>query len=296
MNVTWRRLGVLVFAAVVAACAASTPPSVPTHPKQRGLWVWNNLPAFDPGARQALLSQTERFKLDTWYAQAQTLVYDNPLALRDLVVAAADRKIAVELLAGNHSWARSANHGQCVKIVSDLTQFVADSGEPRPTAIHLNIEPHALPDWPTSQAQLAGELLDLLAAVRPLVAGRGLALVYDMPNWYDDVVVTRNGQARPLSLWIADAVDRVVVMDYRDDPAVQLELVKQELAYGRATGKPVVVASEAACGVAADETYCQEGAAALRKAMDAVRAALGAEAGFGGVAVHHFNALEALPP
>ncbi len=291
-----RRASWLTALILLAACADPVPPSVPTHPRQRGLWVWSNLPAFDLPVRQQLFAQTQRFQIDTWYAQAQTLVYDHPVALRDLVFAAADRKIAVELLAGNHGWARAPKHQECLKIVTDLAQFVAEAGAPRPTAIHLNVEPHALPEWATSKAQLAGELLDLLAAARPIAAAQGLALVYDMPNWYNDVAVTRQGQTRPLSQWIADAVDRVVVMDYRDDPTAQLWLAKQELDYGRATGKPVVVAAEAACGVADEETYCEEGATTLQGALDTLTNKLTGDAGFAGIAVHHFDALAPLPP
>ena len=53
--------------------------------------------------------------------------------------------------------------------------------------------------------------------------------------------MSRQGQARPLSEWVIDSVDRAVLMDYRDT-AAQIEAQSAtEVAYGASKDRKSVV-------------------------------------------------------
>lgn len=288
----------LVTAALLALpnCAATDVPQPPVPNLQRGLWVWSNLPAVQAGPRQQLLDLAADHAVTTLYLQAQTLIYDDPAALQELIQQAALRHLQVELLAGNHTWVWPANHAATRQLTRDLREFAISHPGARPTALHFNIEPHALPEWPTAQAALALALLDLLEQLHAELAGSGLALVLDIPNWYDDIQVQRDGTLRPLSELVQDRVDRVVVMDYRDNPAQMLQLAQGELAYGDAVGKPVVIAAESRCLPDAELTWCEEGLAALEAGLAAVRAGAAQHPSFGGTAVHDWQGLAELGP
>jgi len=272
------------------------PPSVPTAATQRGVWVWSNLPAVDKDASKKLWNQVLAYDFNTLYFQSQTLVYDDPPALRAVVVDAAKRGVAVELLIGRHAWARPAEHAACLAVVNELIAFVVANGSPRPSALHVNVEAHALPEWTAARDAIANAVLDLIAKVASAAGAAGLQVAYDLPAWYDGVLVTRAGKTRPLSEWIADAVDRVVIMDYRDTTAAQLALIQSELAYARQIGRPVVIATETDCAVDAHLTYCEEGGAALRRGLADLAEALAADRAFAGVAVHHWQAIDRLGP
>lgn len=288
----------LLAAVVLAlpACAVTEVAQPPVPDLQRGLWVWSNLPAVQAGPRQQLLDLATAQAVTTLYLQAQTLIYDDPAALADLVQQAALRGLQVELLAGNHAWVWPANHAAVRQLTRDLRDFALLQPGARPTALHFNIEPHALPEWPTAQAALALALLDLLEQLHAELAGTDLALVLDIPNWYDDILVERQGQVRPLSELVQDRVDRVVLMDYRDDPALMLQLAQRELVYGSKVGKPVVIAAESRCHVEAELTWCEEGRAALAAGMAAVRTGAAPHPSFGGTAVHDWQGLAELGP
>lgn len=288
-----RWLGAL--AALALGCAAE-PPTVAAHLLQRGLFVWDNGPSASAQGRADLAALMQANGLNAAYLQAQTLVHDNPDALHAAISALAKAGIESELLIGNHAWARTANHAQALAVVDALVGFAADSGPPLPLAVHLNAEPHALPEWQTDPNGTANAALDLLDQIAAKLQGSSLRLHYDIPNWYDDVAVTRNGQTRPLLQWVIDRCDGVLVMDYRDTAADQLALVQGELDYARAAGKKIVVASETSCGVAPEITFCEEGKTALAAAQAQVGQALGGDAAFGGVAVHHWQAFVALKP
>ena len=292
-----RALTALLLTGLLARCVpAPEPQTVKPHAVQRALWVWSNLPVFKGSARQALWADVAKYQFNTLYIQAQTLVYDDQPGLQQLVADAAARQLEVELLAGKHTWARKAEHGAALQVVEDLIQFVATQSGSLPWGIHLDIEPHGLPEWAADPNALANDLLDLLDAVVLKTSKAQLRLNYDMPNWYNDIAVTRHGQTRPLSHWLIDCCDRITLMDYRDTLADQLALADDELAYSRKVGKVLVVGSETACGLDKELTYCEEGQAGLASALSGLGDFLQDDAAYGGVAVHHWGALATLKP
>lgn len=260
------------------------------------MWVWSNLPAVAAQDRAALFALSQVHGMTTLYFQAQTLVYDDPQALVALVEDAATRGLEVEWLVGRHEWVRPAEHAALRQIVQDLGMLVKQMPGARPVALHLNAEPHALPEWDTDRQATANHLLDLLDALAGDLHGTGLALVYDMPNWYDEITVTRGGRTRPLSDWVIDGADRVCLMDYRDDVEAIQDLAAHELAYAGKVGRPLVLGVETGCGVADAVTWCEEGAAALAAGLAAVQQHLAGRPAFAGIAVHHWQALAALKP
>lgn len=136
----------------------------------------------------------------------------------------------------------------------------------------------------------ANQLLDLLEKLAPIAKGAGLQLTVDIPFWYDSKLVTRGGVTRPLSELVQDRVDRVVLMDYRDTAAAIIQGGNTEVAYGSKIGKKVVLGVETMCGLSPTSvTFCEEGRGALNAAMKQTHAAFLGQAGYGGMAVHHFG-------
>lgn len=286
----------LTLLLAVPSCAPAEVAQPPVHAQQRGLWVWSNLPSIDPQLRAELLQLAGQQQLTTLYLQAQTLVYDAPAALRQAIADAAAAGLEVELLTGKHSWARPEGHAELLQLLGDLRAFVAGSPGPKAVAVHLNIEPHALAEWHGDRQALANALIDLLELAGAQLQGSGLQLVYDMPNWYDDIAVVRGGVQRPLSAWLQERVDRVVLMDYRDDPALMLQLAAGELALADALGRGVVIGAETRCQLDPAITWCEEGQAALAAGLAQVRKAAAGHASFAGTAIHDWKGLASLAP
>jgi hypothetical protein len=284
----------LPLALALLSCTPAEVAQPPVHLDQRGLWVWSNLPSIDPQVRAGLLQLAAQQRLTTLYLQAQTLVYDAPAALHQAISDAAEAGLEVELLAGKHSWVRPAEHAELLALLSDLRGFVAHAAGPKAVAIHLNIEPHALAEWDSDRQALANALIDLLELASAALQGSGLQLVYDMPNWYDDIAVVRGGVQRPLSQWLQDRVDRVVLMDYRDDPALMLQLAAGELAYADQIGRRVVIGAETRCQLDPAITWCEEGRAALQAGLEQVSLGARQRLSFAGTAIHDWKGLAAL--
>ncbi len=278
-----------------SACATHLPPQPTPAEHELGLWVWSNQPAIDPSAADALVELARDTSLTSLYLQAQTLVYDAPEALQQLVVRAAEANVQVELLIGRPEWARTGQAAEPLKLTSDLIQFVAQAKGPHAVAVQLNIEPHGLPEWSSEQTQLLQNLLDLLDQVAPMLHKAGLALSFDLPTWYDSIALTRHGQTRPLSEWVIDAVDTAVLMDYDDDLPDLLSRLTSELAYADKVHKRLIVGVETQCGLDDDLTFCEEGRTALLATLAQLHTALKPHPAYGGQAIHHWKSFVELP-
>jgi hypothetical protein len=271
--------------------------SLPGGP--RGLWVWQSSTVTDVAKRTTLFNFCTSHQVTTVFVESQGFFSGNPAPLGPFVQEAAAKGIEVEFLFGNSTWARTANHPKAVKLAHDAVQFSKGLSGSLPVGLHFDVEPHTLPEWQSAQASIANQWVDLLKKLRAETAGSGLRLSADIPFWIDKINLTRNGQTRLLHKWVIDAVDRAVLMDYRDHAAPPdgiIDLASTEVAYGKAVGKPVLIGVETICGLSPEKiTFCEEGSAALEKALKDARAALD-PGGLAGFAVHHYSSYRTLGP
>ena len=285
----------LVLTVALGCTALATPVPALDH-GERGLWVWDNGPTVDPVAQDQLLVFATNNGIKTLYIQAQTLLYDQPTALAELIEHAAKSGLRVELLFGQHTWARAENHQQCLDIAATARKFVADLTTARPVGVHYNIEPHALPEWGTDPIGIANQFLDLLGKLRGTYAGSGLPISIDMPNWYDTFSLSRQGVTRPLNTFVQDIADRTVLMDYRTGVADLVSLAAGEMQYADKIGQPLVIAVETSCDVDPALSYCTLGQAVLRANLDQLVKQESQFPQFSGVAIHHYAAFSTLKP
>ena len=267
-------------------CPAITPA------QRRGLWVWSSDVVGDIAAREALFGFSAEHQVTALYVNVEGLVTAEPAAVATFASEAAARCLETELLFGAPDWALAANH----QVAVDLARRAVDLGG---RALHFDVEPHLLAEWSTDRQTVANEYVDLLEALVPVARDGGARVTVDLPFWFDAQDVTRGDRTRPLSEWVAERVDRVALMDYRDEIDGTDGLVAHaatELAYAGSIGREVVVGVETACGELPKTTFCEEGAAALEAALAATAAAFSLDPGFAGVAVHHYAAYQALQP
>ena len=280
-----------------SALAGGNLVSLPGGP--RGMWVWQTSTVTGSAERTALFNFCSSHQVTTVFVESQGFIAGNSSSLGSFVQAAASQGIAVELLFGDSTWARAVNHSKAVKLAHDAVQFSKALSGSRPVGLHFDVEPYTLPEWKSAQASIAGQWVDLLTKLRAETAGSGLRLSADVPFWLDGISLTRSGTTRPLHKWVIDAVDRAVLMDYRDHAAPPdgiIDLASVEVAYGKSVGKPVLIGVETACGLSPTKiTFCEEGSAKLEKAFQDARAALD-PGGLAGFAVHHYTSYRALKP
>lgn len=260
---------------------------------QRGMWVWQQEQAKDPGNAALLLEFAAAHAVTHVYLESQSLLAEDPARLAAFIDEADQGCVAVELLFGAADWSLTDNHAEPLGIVDDALVFVEGLAI-RPAGLHFDVEPHGLDDWDANQAAYAGQYLDLLEAMTAELAGSELPLTVDIAFWYDGVMIDRDGEVRPLSELVQDRVDRVVIMDYRDHaepPDGILDNAAAELEYAAQVGREARVGVETTCGLEPEKvTFCEEGAAAMEAAIAATVAEFAANPAWAGVAVHDHDA------
>ncbi len=268
-----------------------------TSTRDRGLWVWGDAPVTTAAERTRLLDFADAHQLGTLYVESEGVLRSDPVALQSLVTSAGERCIGVELLFGNPAWARAAERGALLSLVRDAVTFTASATD-RPRAVHLDVEPYALPEWSTDRAGIVRDYYDTLAAVRTALDGSGLELAVDVPFWFDTVMEERGGGPRPLSELVIELVDRAVLMAYRDHAAPPdgiIDICASELAFAQSAGRRIIIGVETLCGLTPETvTFCEEGPTTLEAELATVRATHGADPAFGGFAIHSYDAYRAL--
>ena len=161
--------------------------------------------------------------------------------------------------------------------------------------VHLDIEPHALDSWSDETRVSLSRMF--LARSREWVAmarqaGKGFLVGAAIPFWYDGFAVAWEGAAKPLNAHLQDLYDYVAVMDYRnraEGPDGIIAHAREEIAYGSAHGKAVLLGLETGEAQPPKVTFRNHGAGALTREMATTELAFAKKRAFGGFAIHHLR-------
>jgi hypothetical protein len=126
--------------------------------------------------------------------------------LGDLLAAAKDKGLRIDLMLGDSAWAKAAQRGKLIFLIKQLEKFDFDG-------IHLDIEPDSLPGASTKQAELLANLAQTLKAVKETTKLPVSISIH--PRYLEgDLGVVARQKLLPLGL------EEVVVMIYSDNPHV----------------------------------------------------------------------------
>ncbi len=272
-----------------------------TEGRERDVWVWGGKVVSVPAERAAFFDFAAKHAVRVAYVESESFIKSSDTtALASFVTEANARCIGVELLFGRSSWALSAGHADAIALAKGTVKLTAGLAGAKPLGVHFDVEPYSLPEWSSDMNGTANQYLNLLEALGKELTGSGLRLVVDVPFWYDARKVTRGGSTRSLHELVIDRVDVVTLMDYRDHAAPPdgiIDNASTEIAYANGVKRRVVIGVETLCGLDPPlVTFCEEGAAAMDKALLDTKAAHGSAPSFGGFAVHHYESWKSLKP
>lgn len=264
-------------------------------PNADGVWVWQ--PTVLSENTEANLAAIAAAGFGRVFIEAEAFATDESGAIVEIVAAAAAHCMEVELLFGYAPWAYTPMHGYIRSVVRRaLAQF--GPGDVMPRAIHLDVEPHTLPEWMSDQSGIADQWVAMLEGVAAECGD--VPLIADVPFWYHEVMLTRAGETISLLHWTLRATDGVAILAYRDTAEGAngiVELSRPSLTIADAVGGTVSVGVETHCGVEPTHvTFCEEGFAAFRVETERARTFLEPHASFAGMAVHSWTSFQNLTP
>lgn len=262
---------------------------------QRGLWVYK--PAFlaDTAQRDRFLAFVAAHHVDTLFLSAsKTILTATPDVYAQVNTLAHQQGLSVQALNGAPDWMLDTGRPSAaafLQLISDYNRAATTAA--RFDAVHLDVEPNALPGWNTgSRALLESEYIDFLKWCAPQVRAQGLPLAVDLPT---SMAGDKLGSVPVLDLVLAN-VDQGAVMDYKNSKSKVVTAALPFLAAGDRTGKKVwvgVSADPSALPVpAAGETQ----AAAFERMVNGVESSLSPYASFAGMAIFDYARYSALYP
>lgn len=276
-----------------------------------GLWVWRRESVLEADARKALVGFCGRHGINRLLVQVRfegepgALKFADGGAFRDLLKRTSEAGIAVEALEGAHDMGLEARRGETLERLDAILAFQSTlpSGA-RLAGVHYDIEPYLNPRWKAGDKQgVMRETLETFAKIREKVtADSGLTLAHDIPAFYDRheeaLAIDFHGETKNFHQHIQDLSDYVGVMSYRRKalgPNGIVELCAAEIAYGEKIGKRVYPSMET--GKLSDEAHISfygSDAETFLGELKAVQEAQKDSPAFGGVLLHHYNALKDL--
>ena len=280
---------------------------LPAAPKAIWIWETETRRLLDDRAYEAQvvgLLRTHGFR--TLFLFADDYRVRNPIlaeqsAYRSLLGRLHAAGFRVEALLGSYpmtTWeCLLPEHDQAARAMMQHILDYNAAAEPRERfdGVHLDIEPHALDSWNDDTRVALSRMF--LSRSREWVAmarraGKDFLVGAAIPFWYDGFTVAWEGVTRPLNAHLQDLYDYVAVMDYRnraDGPDGIIAHAREEIAYGTARGKAVLLGLETGEAQPAKVTFRHRGPAALTREMATTEQAFIREKAFGGFAIHHLR-------
>ncbi|MCB1625379.1 MAG: hypothetical protein KDI32_12385 [Pseudomonadales bacterium] len=209
-------------AAVLTTVSNMLPPTAPSSPGSRSLYLWTSEPWLTSTPQsvaeglEALRAQSIGSLLVSLDAGQIARYSADPSALRAFSQIAARQNMRLELLLGESEWIRPQYR-------TNLTTIVQQLHDAPFTAIHLDLEPDMLAKDSVQAAALLPDLLSTLRAVRAVTS---LPIGLSMHPRYADTLV----EGKPFARQLAQLNIEATLMVYVANHARVLEITRPLLA------------------------------------------------------------------
>jgi hypothetical protein len=299
----------LLLAALLATAgaAAAAPAAEPAGP--RAIWTWEGesyamLESEGEAAQGIAFLKAKSVGTIYLYADAwrgRNLIVSQPERYRRLLRRMHGAGLKVYALLGSgylhtERYVLPRHRMDAVAMLKRVLDYNAQAApEERFDGINLDIEPHILAEWSTRKMELLAGFIELSDALMRVKAQSGQALPMGpaIPFWLDGIPLEWQGRRKPVSQHVQDIYDYVALMDYRDHAEGGDGLVSHamdELAYGEAIGRPVLIGIETAPNEIRKVSFHHLGEAELERELAATSRSVGAMRAFGGYVIHHYAA------
>lgn len=261
------------------------PDAATAEPRQKATWFWDT-PQIQDSADD-ILDFAANQGVNVLYLQMNRDV--RPEYYRSFIRQAGKQGIAVHVLGGAPNWALETERHRLETFIQWTAEYQASAApNERFTGIHVDIEPHVLPEWKTNQATVVKQWQ---ASVRYLVDEArklNLPIGSDMTFWLHGYQLP--DQSMSISRWMIQQFDQVVIMAYRDQADTIYKVAAAELKEADELGKEALIAVETkSSNEGAYITFFEEGTSYMEEQLSKVCIQAEKHPSFSGFAIHDYR-------
>ncbi|GEM_PF-3044448 len=184
--------------------------------------------------------------------------------LKEFIRRAHDRGIEVQLLLGENTWIYPENRDKLLEIVELFNRFNIYAGRDGFSALHLDVEPHALPGWKESKGRLAELYIETLNEVKNTCEKPVFA---DISPQYDGV----NYGEESLTEAVIETVNGVNVMCYSTNINHLKRKARQYARLSLRELKPVLISLSVERELPPSESFFRKPKEEFEKAVRTIR-------------------------
>jgi outer membrane protein TolC len=254
----------------------------------RALWVWRPTFLGNPSDMSFFVEFAKARRVESifLFASASHLA-EEPAPYRDFLKLTHTRGLTVHALNGEPTWIFPDHRAGLERFVAAILEFNRKSPpDARFDAVHLDVEPHTLPEWKAGKEQeLARRYVELLRLTRESIRREGLLLAVDIPDKFDRIALGLS----PLLDAVLDQADQIAVMAYKDQAQRIIEATRSEVEHTERKGKPLWI------GISADPAHIRSSSQGrpleteLEDMIAQIQAAFSGRQSLLGVAIHDYD-------
>lgn len=302
------------FAAISFCSGASDAP-------MRAMWIYKTDAIMASEVEQAELFEfcRERKITDLFWQvhfspiDVRPCLLENTGRNREFLRAAHDHALRVHALTGDPSHTRRAKHSRVLDMTDALIEFNKSSPpEARFDGLHLDVEPHGLPQWKGADVGAKCALLTEFVELHHLVAvrlrDRDPAILFgsDVVFWLDKknsdgsaaYPVTFRGIESDAAKHLLGVVDNVAIMSYRNTTEGRngiLSLVAKTINHADTTSARVFVGVKMADIGPEMESFFGRTESEMMNALKIVDDTFAGHPGYAGLSFFHYEAFKVMP-
>ena len=290
--------------------------------EMRGMWVYKtDVVATSTETSDQLFDFCEKRHITDLFWQVHfaklpegARVLENMDVTRAFLKRAHARSLRIHALFGDPSHTLKAKHAIVFAITDGVIAFNRDGpADARFDGVHLDIEPHGLPQWKKADIAQKCDLLSQFvevnhqAAVRVHAADAKLVYGADIVFWLDKTnadrqavyPVTFQGVTKDAAKHLLDVVNHVAIMSYRNAAEGQngiITLVSKTIAYADTSKAKVFVGVKMADIGPKFESFYGQTESQMMAALQPVEKTYRPHSGYAGLAFFMFEAFKTMPP
>lgn len=207
--------------------------------KGYGTWIWNTRKIVE--SPDSIIKFLKENAFSEVYLQIDQDI--DAKYYKYFIKSASSNGINVYALEGNPDWILKSNRRQLDSFLNWVVKYNSSKlQDERFFGIHLDVEPYLLSIWQTDKTKAITEYMDYISYLKFFGTKNGLKIAVDIPFWFDEIKIPK--QKINLAEYVISQVDSINIMAYRDRAESIIEVVKNEIVYGKKHNKNIVISVE----------------------------------------------------